>query len=568
LIGFFLFLTKGVISQTSVTKPITFEASLLVASQGRWQIISSASVVELNSMLRASSGRCSDVQDLSRRKCDMSAHEEELARELKQRGLSRRQILKIGALLGLSGASMAVLSACAAPPAQAPASSTSSEPAAEPTTAEQPSEPAQSAQSIFDAAEGADAAWPKSSFSEPTSKVSISVAHAWDATFMERQKQFDDLFMKRHPNIEVKAENTPWGEFLQKYTTQAAGGTSPDLLYTQFSWAQQMIKSGVFVPLDDYIKAEKDFNLEDFTKPSLVSYQRDGKLWLIPYDEGPANLYYNKDLFDKGGVPYPNENWTMDDMKAAAIKLTSGEGPNKIFGLGELPSPGDSLMAPPYLMPFGASYLKEPLEDECLINEPEALAAMEWWEELRTKGCVPSPADLQNVAWPAFQFGRIAMTQQGSWATPPIRAGSKFNWDIMIWPKGPKAHVTFSAGSGYGITKDSKNAEAAWIYLNDYISTAGQAFMWGITGRGSPARLSAWPSYLNSKFAPAGATWVEKAMKDGIASHDIIDQPTGPRVTQAAGPIWDLVVAGQLSVKDALAQIKTAVDPIVAENKV
>jgi multiple sugar transport system substrate-binding protein len=223
-------------------------------------------------------------------------------------------------------------------------------------------------------------------------------------------------------------------------------------------------------------------------------------------------------------------------------------------------------MAPPYLFPFGGAYLAEPKEDQVLINQPEAVAALEWWEELRAKGAVPSPADLQNVAWPAFQFGKIAMTFQGSWATPPIAAGAKFNWDIAKWPKGPKRHSTFSAGSAYMITRDSKNPDAAWIYLNDYLSTAGQAYMWGSTGRGSPARLSAWPSYLESKFAPPGAKHVEEAMRT-IASHDIIDQPTGPRVTQAAQPIWDLVVAGQLGVKEACDQVFAAVDPIVAENR-
>ena len=52
-----------------------------------------------------------------------------------------------------------------------------------------------------------------------------------------------------------------------------------------------------------------------------------------------------------------------------------------------------------------------------------------------------------------------------------------------------------------------------------------------------------------------------------FASHDILDQPTAPKVTQAAGPIWDLVVAGQLKVKDALDQIAAAIDPIIAENR-
>ncbi|ABU58625.1 ABC transporter substrate-binding protein [Roseiflexus castenholzii] len=483
-------------------------------------------------------------------------HEEELAQELKRRGLSRREILQIGARLGLSSAAVAaVLAACGQAPQQ---SGTGAAPTTPPATEPTPT-------SLYDLEEG-NSGWPTNAIADPSERVEISVAHAWDAVFFERQKQFDTLFMQRHPNIVVKAENTPFGEYRQKYVAQAAGNALPDIMYCQFSWAQEFIKNGLFRPLDDYIAKEKDFNLQDFTPQSLVSYQRDGKLWGIPYDEGPANLYYNKDIFDAAGIPYPDETWDLEKLKEVALKLTQGEGPNKIFGLGELPSLGDSLVAPPYLMPFGAQYLREPKEDECLINQPEAVAALEWWQELRDKGAVPSPADLQNVAWPAFQFGKIAMTMQGSWATPPIRAGAKFNWDIAMWPKGPKAHVTFSAGSAYMITRDSKNPDAAWIYLNEYLSTAGQSYMWGITGRGSPARLSAWPSYLNSKFAPPGAKYVEQAMRT-IASHDIIDQPTGPQVTQAAGPIWDLVVAGQLSVKEACDQVFAAVDPIIAVNR-
>ncbi|MFL5807858.1 MAG: ABC transporter substrate-binding protein [Roseiflexaceae bacterium] len=490
------------------------------------------------------------------------SHEEELARELMRRGLSRREVIRIGLRLGLGATSLGALLAACGGAAQQPAAAPAAAPAAEAPTAA----PAEQQTSIFDEGEGSQGPWPPPAVAEPGAKVTLSVSHAWDATFMQRQNQFDKLFMQRHPNIEIKAENTPFGEYLQKYTAQAAGNALPDIMYVQFAWAQQLIKGGLLRPLDDYIAQQKDFKLEDFTKQSLVSYQREGKLHGIPYDEGPGNLYYNKDLFDKAGMKYPDESWTLEDLKAAAVKLTSGEGPNKIFGLADLPSPGNGLMAPAYLFPFGAQYLSEPKEDQCLINKPEAVAAMEWWEELRQKGAIPSPADVQNLAWPAFQFGKIAMFYEGSWATPPIRENSKFNWDVAIWPKGPKAHSTFSAGSCYTITRDAKTPDAAWIYLNDYLSTAGQAYMWGVTGRGSPARLSAWPSYLGSKFAPPGAKFIQQAMTT-IATHDIIDQPSGPKVTQVAQPIWDLVVAGQLKVKDALDQVFAAVDPIIAENR-
>lgn len=486
--------------------------------------------------------------------------EQQLANELNKRGYNRRQFLKIGTMLGMGGASLAALSACAAPPAAAPGAAVA--PAVEPTAAEAAAAPVAV---LFDATEGAGGAWPKSNIAEPASAVTLSVAHAWDATFFERQKQFDELFMKRHPNITITAENSPWGDLLQKYTTQAAGGALPDISYIHFSWAQQMIKSGLLQSLDDYIAQEKDFNLEDFFPASLPSYKRDGKLWVIPYDEGPMVLYYNKDLFDKAGVAYPTDSWTFDDFKAAAEKITTGEGPNKVFGFGNPPGMGDSTVSPTWLAPFGASYVNEPEETKCLANSPEAVAAMEYWQDFRTKGLVPAPADTASLAWPAFQHGRIGMWVDGTWATPPIQAGSKFKWDMAKFPKGPKAHVMASAGSGYGISRECKTPDAAWIYLNDYLSTAGQAYMWGITGRGSPARLSAWPSYLGSKFAPAGAKNAQEELA-GLAKHDILDQPAASKVTQAAGAIWDNVVAGTLPVKDALDQICAAIDPILAEN--
>jgi multiple sugar transport system substrate-binding protein len=222
-------------------------------------------------------------------------------------------------------------------------------------------------------------------------------------------------------------------------------------------------------------------------------------------------------------------------------------------------------MAPSYLFPFGAEYINEPDETKCLITSPKAIETMTWWNELREKGAVPAPADTQTLSWPPFQHGRIAMVLEGTWATPPIQQNAKFKWDVAAWPKGPEKQSTFSAGSSYMIAKTSKNPDAAWIYLNEYISTPGQIFMWASTGRGSPSRNSAWDAYLKSEFAPANAKVAQDSL-NAFASHDILDQPTAAKVTQKAGPIWDLVVAGQLGVEEALNRVCKEIDPILAEN--
>ncbi len=171
-------------------------------------------------------------------------HEEELAREMIRRGYTRRQILKLGLGLGLSTTSLStLLAACGGnvtpQTSEGQQAAGTEAPAAEAPAAEEPvaEEPVPEDEGQFSDEEGAGGPWPSGGIADPESKVEISVAHAWDASFWPRQQQFDRLFMERHPNIVVKAENTPWGEFRTKYLAQAAGGSLPDLLYIHFSWA-------------------------------------------------------------------------------------------------------------------------------------------------------------------------------------------------------------------------------------------------------------------------------------------------------------------------------------------
>src|SRR5437868_2918690 len=461
---------------------------------------------------------------------------DELVRELAEQNMSRREVLKIGARLGLS---MTALSAILAEAGLASVE-----------------------------AAGNGPGWPKTNVPEPKSPVTIAVSHAWEASFWPRQVAFDRAFMKRHPTIKVRADNTPFANYLTKYLTQAAGGSLPDLMYCQFAWIQQFIKLGTFIPLDSYIAKTPDFHLSDFTKPSLIAYKnpKNGQLYSIPYDEGPGMLYYNKDLFDKARIPYPDETWTLDHLKQAAQEITHGSGPNKTFGYSSVPSPGDTGLAPYALMPFGALYVNEPQETRCYIDQPAGIAAMDWWFDFQKKGYVPTPSEAKAMpGGDPFVFGKTAMALYGSWETPTLNQNARFRWDLAMWPRGPKAHTTFSEGSGYCITSSSQQKDAAWIYLNDYISTAGQIFMWASTGRGSPARNSAWPAYLSSKYAPKRAKLVQDSLNT-IAQHKVIESPVGHKIVTTAQSVWDLVVANKMVVAPALKQIHSQINPFLAQN--
>ncbi|HEY8454902.1 MAG TPA: sugar ABC transporter substrate-binding protein [Actinopolymorphaceae bacterium] len=476
-----------------------------------------------------------------------------------RRGMSRRDFLVRAGVLGLGGASAAGALASCTGGRRRPQT-------AEGRAAEQGGNRIGTIYTDEAAEElNASLTWPES-INEPSSPVTITVSHAWDASFWPRQQQFDRFFQERHPNIRVRSENTPFDDYLQKYLTQAAGGTPPDVMYNQYAWSQNLIQQGLFIPLDEYIDRQQDFDLEDFTEPSMGYYVRDGERYGIAYDCGPIMLFYNKDLFDKAGVEYPTSSWTMDDLREAVIATTSGSGRDKVFGLSTIPYPGGNF-GPTRLAPFGGRFLNED-ETECLLDEPESVAAAEWWLELYLEhGAMPSPTDEQAMTQTdAFTLGRAAMAANGSWASPALLEQADFEWAIADWPEGPEGRITSAEGSAYSITAKSPNKDAAWIYLNEYLSTAGQIFMWASTGRGSPARNSAWQAYLNSEFAAEGTELVQKALNTYATNDGVLFQPTTPEVVNTATPIWDRVVNRDISVADGCRQVTAALEPILAEN--
>ncbi|WP_053206585.1 ABC transporter substrate-binding protein [Jiangella muralis] len=471
-------------------------------------------------------------------------------------GATRRDFLRYSSILGLGAAGL-LTAACGGqqrqasePPAGSPATGGSTElyPEAE-------------AKAMLESLD-----WPETMIAEPGEPVKLTVAGTWSPTLLERQRQFDEFFMSRHPNIEVVIEVTPFADYLQKYLTQMAGGTAPDIMVVQYAWVQQFVRAGWFRPLDDYIAQQTDFDRDDFTKPATAFYEQDDQLFAIPYDCGPLMLFYNRDLFAKFGIDEPDENWTLDDLKQAALTMSTGSGVDKTFGLAGVPYP-DGFFSANYLAPFGGRYLDDD-ETSCLLGEQASIDAANFWlDPFLNNAMMPGDADNKAMGADAFTLGRAGMAIQGTWAAAGLLDQADFDWAIAPYPKGPKRHTTAAAGSGFAITEEAKNPDAAWIYLNEYLSSAGQTFMWASTGLGSPSRSSAWPAYLESQYAPDGAEYALEALNSYATTEGVNFGPATPQVDATAFPIWDRVVNGSLSVADGCQEITESVTPLLEQNR-
>ena len=90
--------------------------------------------------------------------------------------------------------------------------------------------------------------------------------------------------------------------------------------------------SGKFMGLKKFF--DKDgLNYKDLFGDSIEATQNiNGDYYSVPYCNNINMVYFNKKMFDEAGVKYPDPNWTWDDFREIAKKMTHGEGANKVYG--------------------------------------------------------------------------------------------------------------------------------------------------------------------------------------------------------------------------------------------
>ncbi|MBK8046581.1 MAG: extracellular solute-binding protein [Anaerolineales bacterium] len=194
----------------------------------------------------------------------------------------------------------------------------------------------------------------------------------------------------------------------------------------------------------------------------------------MPRDFQTIVLFYNKDLFDAAGVPYPTDDWTLQDLRDAAKKLTvdsDGDGVMDQWGFStdlwdmELSS-GAALWG------NGAEVLNAD-RTQTLIGEPKARAAWQTISDMvLLDKSIPDPETAAQYG-DAFAAGTAAMTTIGHWVVPEY-AKLPFQWDVAAMPAGPEKRATSVNSAGFVLAKDSKNPDAAWKFVEFASSEAGQ----------------------------------------------------------------------------------------------
>ena len=289
-------------------------------------------------------------------------------------------------------------------------------------------------------------------------------------------KHVAELVTQKYPDITVEFQTTSFPDYWTKLPTLAVANKLPDIVSLQSLRSPGF--ADLMVSLDERIKAD-NFDIDAFDPSIVKGLSRNGKQFALPYDFGPWVIYYNRDMFEKAGVPLPQPGWTEADFMRDAKALTK-EG---TFGFAV--SEPDAFMV--FARSKGAHYLDA--KGQLDLNNAGMKNAFAQYVALVSKDKVApllpaSGVQSSSVANGRFTSGNAAMYVDGPWQVLNIRKKVNFTVGMAPVPVREAGSITLSAGSGFGISTTSAHKDDAWKAIQvmtgpeaeQYLAEAGRAF--------------------------------------------------------------------------------------------
>ena len=140
-----------------------------------------------------------------------------------------------------------------------------------------------------------------------------------------------NAFKVKHPGIDVEIIDIPSTDYTQKLQIMLNGGSDVDVFWIKDGdTTKGLVNRGQLADLTAYAKQD-NIDLSDFSGLA-ERFVIDGKLVALPASTSYYVLFYNKDIFDNAGIPYPSNNMTWTEWEKLAEQLSSGSGVNRIYG--------------------------------------------------------------------------------------------------------------------------------------------------------------------------------------------------------------------------------------------
>jgi multiple sugar transport system substrate-binding protein len=399
-----------------------------------------------------------------------------------------------------------------------------------------------------------------SSSSGPTE---IAVWHGYQDTEGEVFKSLVDQYNKEHPNVQVKELYSSNDLVLQKVLTAVRGGSAPDVAYMFGSWSPNIAKIPQVVDMSEAV-SQPDWNWDDFYPAERAAATVGDKIVGVPALVDNLAIVYNKKLFADAGVAPPTADWTWEDFRSAAAKLTD---PSKGQYGWLMPADGSEDTVwhyIPMLWEAGGEILTPDNKHAAFNSEAGAKALTTLQQMAVTDKSLY--LDTTNENGPKLMnSGKVAMLVTGPWDLSQL---SDIEYGVQVMPTfagSGRAHQSISGPDNWVVFNNGDKRKQAAIDFVKWMTASEQVKAFSLGTGDLPTRQSigqdaAFRDQLNEKL-PGSAAFVEN-LSNVKSVRPTVEQY--PAISEALGQAVVAVMIGKEQPADALNSAAKATDAALA----
>jgi multiple sugar transport system substrate-binding protein len=302
-----------------------------------------------------------------------------------------------------------------------------------------------------------------------------------ELVFYSHAGESEDSFNGRYGDV-IRAK---FPDYAIKYIRKEKGATIPeliaanqrvDIIYNVFDYVlEPLVDSKLQYDMTDLAKKHGvDLNKFEPTVMEGIRKAGNGKLYMLPASMQVSMLFYNKELFNKFGVPYPKDGMTWNELKGLSQKMTRKEGDQQYYGFVGFPQFAlkTNPFSEPYLDPntgkstFEKETWKKVIQDTFLDHDFD--------NALRTriieKNALPYRLEFTNTK-------EIAMFHfHSEFPNAVPKDMEKIDWDMVAFPTYKELNGVGSQATAVSmsITSIAKNKDAAMEVIKYITSVENQ----------------------------------------------------------------------------------------------
>lgn len=348
---------------------------------------------------------------------------------------------------------------------------------------------------------------------------------------------FLEPFEAAHPGVQVELARDPGvpgflygADGVEQYLDSVRQyASAADVIFTtgdQFNITPEATQAGLILDLNPLASIDPDLDTGDFYAPVWQSCQWDQGLWMLPFAAGINVLVYDIAAFDRAGLAYPNETWTMADFETAARALYQQSG-------GTLPG----FVTPDRLSSLLYSLTGEPFyapDDPALtprFTTPALQELVQTWATLEREGVA--------VRYGGADFNDIPLKIESPFRL--LNSATAQQYGVSPLPGG-RAGLTIR---GFAVSAGTQQPELAYE-LAKFLSASPE--LANLLLMDTPARLSLSNNF--AVFSPDVQAVLQQALTNAIPTPEL---RYGAYLTNALFPI----IEGQVDVLTALQEAET-----------